>query len=200
MSAIMLSVSRPFSRLKLIFRWTKSLLTDQVSLLSFLASAAAVASSQIETTARTAMTHRKMGLRVSDPFRRDNDQAAAIIREKEGFDYFPHPSAKSISQRCWRWLFRFWNAVRGKKPSLNSGCSPRTFSDMLAISLPYPMAITNIPHARQRQAPRGLRSSFWLVLEMRPNRRTGWCKPRCGFLLPCSLEGASRKEERIEPE
>ena len=30
-------------------------------------------------------------LNAADPFGKDNDEAAAIIREKEGFDYFPHP-------------------------------------------------------------------------------------------------------------
>jgi len=30
-------------------------------------------------------------LNAADPFGKDNDEAAAIIREKRGFDYFPHP-------------------------------------------------------------------------------------------------------------
>jgi chromosome partitioning protein len=30
-------------------------------------------------------------LNAADPFGKDNDEAAAIIREKDHFDYFPHP-------------------------------------------------------------------------------------------------------------
>jgi cellulose biosynthesis protein BcsQ len=30
-------------------------------------------------------------LNAADPFGKDNDEAAAIIREKEHFEYFPHP-------------------------------------------------------------------------------------------------------------
>ena len=38
-------------------------------------------------------------LNAADPFGKDNDEAAAIIREKQGFDYFPHPI-------IWRKVFR----------------------------------------------------------------------------------------------
>lgn len=41
---------------------------------------------EINTELRTIVV-----LNAADPFGKDNDEAAAIIREKEGFDYFPHP-------------------------------------------------------------------------------------------------------------
>jgi chromosome partitioning protein len=41
---------------------------------------------EINTELRTIVV-----LNAADPFGKDNDDAAAIIREKEGFEYFPHP-------------------------------------------------------------------------------------------------------------
>ena len=41
---------------------------------------------EINTELRTIVV-----LNAADPFGKDNEEAAAIIREKEGFDYFPHP-------------------------------------------------------------------------------------------------------------
>lgn len=35
--------------------------------------------------------HTIVVLNAADPFGKDNEEAAAIIREKEGFEYFPHP-------------------------------------------------------------------------------------------------------------
>jgi chromosome partitioning protein len=102
---------------------------------------------EINTELRTIVV-----LNAADPLGKDNDEAAAIICEKEGFDYFPHPIVRrKVFRNAALPVFRFWSTVqRMKRLSMNSAVSRRIFLDMLAISLPYPMPITKHPSRKTK--------------------------------------------------
>jgi hypothetical protein len=93
-------------------------------------------------------------LNAADPFGKDNDEAATIIREKDGFDYFPHPIVRRRRFAMPRLpVSRFWSTGQQmRKQSRNLLFLPRTFSDMLAISLIYPMTIAKHPSRKSKMS------------------------------------------------
>ena len=87
-------------------------------------------------------------LNAADPFGKDNDEAAAIIREKEGFEYFPHPIVR-------RKAFR--NAASGGLSVLEhrpkDEKAVREFGLFATHLFRYAGDIASISHANRKTSP-----------------------------------------------
>jgi len=78
-------------------------------------------------------------LNAADPFGKDNDEAAAIIREKEDFDYFPHPIVrrKAFRNAAAAGLSVMEHRATDEKAVYEFGLFAGYLLGFLAILLPY---------------------------------------------------------------
>ena len=93
-------------------------------------------------------------LNAADAFGRDNEEAAAIIREKDDFEYFPHPIVrrKAFRNAAAAGLSVIEYRPFDPKAISEFGFSRSIFSNILAISLPYPMVIAKHPSRKTKMS------------------------------------------------
>ena len=103
---------------------------------------------EINTELRTIVV-----LNAADPFGKDNEEAAAIIREKEGFDYFPHPI---IRRKAFRNAAAGGLSVLEYRPANEKAITEfgllaaRLFGYAGDIASIIPCRLQSIPRARQK--------------------------------------------------
>ena len=87
-------------------------------------------------------------LNAADPFGKDNDEAAAIIREKEGLEYFPHPI---VRRKAFRNAAAAGLSVLEYRPVDEKAV--REFGLLAAHLFGYAGDIASISHGNRKTSP-----------------------------------------------